>query len=226
MGLKTSMLMVMQPDNPSPAPPPINPSNMPQNNNPYEFITNPGDQKPKGKFNLPSGNSKTQRIIIFAAGLLILIMFIIIGSSFLTSGSKSSKEQLKSVVYQQKELIRISEIGIKKATGSEAKNLAITTQITLVSEQSELQSALKTLGVKSDAKSIGGPDKKTDERLTLAEQSNEFDKVFLEIMREDLTEYAKAAQTAYKNNTNKKTKAALEAQFNNAATLAGLNKEE
>jgi hypothetical protein len=81
------------------------------------------------------------------------------------------------------------------------------------------------LGVKTDAKSIGAPNKKVDEKLTQAEQVNNFDAVFLEIIKADLIAYAQSLQTAYKNNSSKKTKSALESQFNNAATLAGLNKQ-
>lgn len=216
--------MVMQPNNPNPAPPPLNPQNMPTENNPYDFIINPGDQKPK-RFKLPGGNSKSQRIFIVVSGLAILIFIFIIASSFLGQESKAQKEQLKDVVYKQKELIRISEIGVKKARSNEAKNLAITTQISLTSEQSELQTALKGLGVKTDAKSIGGPDKKTDQELTEAEQSNNFDAVFLAILRQDLTDYAKNLQSAYQGTSSKNTKAALESQYNNAATLAGMNKK-
>lgn len=215
--------MVMQPNNPNPAPPPINPQNMPTEKNPYDFIINPGDQKSK-KFKLPGGNSKSQRIFIILGGLVLLIFIFIIASSFLGQESKAQKEQLKDVVYKQKELIRISEIGVKKARSNEAKNLAITTQISLTSEQSELQTALKGLGVKTDAKSIGGPDKDTDEKLTQAEQANNFDEVFLLILRDDLTDYAKTLQSAYQGTSSKNTKTALESQFNNAATLAGTKK--
>ncbi|MCA9332762.1 hypothetical protein KDA00_02715 [Candidatus Saccharibacteria bacterium] len=213
----------MQPNNPSPAPPPIDPSQMPQHN-PYEFITNPS-APPKKKFSLPSGGGKAQKILLFLGVFVILIAFLSIGSSVLNSGENARKEQLKDVVYQQKELIRVSEIGIKKSTTTEARNLAVTTQITLTSEQSELQDALKKLGVKTDSKTIGGPNKKTDEKLTAAEQANNFDEVFLETLRADLTKYAKAVQTAYKNNPSKKTKSALESQFKNAATLAGLDEK-
>lgn len=220
------MLMFMQPNNPSPAPPPINPQNMSGGNSQYDFITNPGSPKPsKFNFKIPGGSKKTQRIIFISGVIVFLIIGFMIFSTIAGSGNKAQKEQLKQVVYKQKELIRISEIGFKKARTNEAKNLAITTQLSLTSEQSELQGALKILGVKSDAKSVGGADKKKDEKLTAAEQSNSFDEVFLEMLKADLIDYAKATQEAYKNNTSKKTKAALESQFNNAATLAGLNKQ-
>ncbi len=209
-----------------PAPPPINPQNMSGDDNPYDFITNPGGQQQKKFKLLPSGNSKMSKILVIVGALIIAIILFVIVSSILGSGDKAQKEQLKDVVYKQKELIRIADIGIQKSRSSEAKNIAMTTKITLTSEQGDLQGALTTLGVKSDAKTIGGPDKKKDQILTTAEQANNFDAVFLEMIRADLISYAKATQIAYKNNTSKKTKSALEAQFNNAATLAGLNDQE
>lgn len=213
--------MVMQPNNPIPAPPPINPQNMPTGNNPYDFITNPNEQKPS-KFKLPSGNSKTQRIIIVIGFLVLVIIVFALVSSFLGRGDKAQKEQLTVVVTKQKELIRISEIGVKKARSNEAKNLAITTQLSLTSEQPELKEALKGLGVKERANSQS---KINDDELTKAEQSNNFDAVFLEMLKADLTDYAKTLQTAYQGTESKNTKTALESQFNNAATLAGLNNQ-
>lgn len=215
------MLMVMQPNYPAPAPPPIDPSQISQNN-PYSFITNPETPKKKGS-NLPVPTGKIGRIIIVAGMFIIILMLFSIGSSLLSKGDKVKIQQLKDVVYQQGELIRVSEIGVKKAKTTEGKNLAITTQLSLISEQAELQKTLKSLKIKTDTKTLGGPNKKTDELLTNAEQANQFDEVFIKTIQANLLTYAKAVQTAYKNtpDTSKVTKSALEAQFKDAVTLSG-----
>ncbi len=213
----------MQPN--ASAPPPPIPGQMPVPPGQYDFITDPGSRKPKKGFTLPSGGSKASRILLVVGGFVILIVFFIIGSSILGSADKARKQQLIDVVAQQKELIRVAEIGVKKAKTAEGKNIAITTSLTLTSEQSELIAALKKLGVKADTKTIGGANKKTDELLTQAEQANQFDEVFIKKMREDLLKYAKSVQTAYKNNESKSTKEALKAQYDNAATLANFKEE-
>lgn len=208
----------MEPNAP-PAPPPMQPTPTPQPSNPYDFIVNPG--KPKKKSLLPSsGSSKVQRALVITVVLIIIVVLFMVGSSLLSSGDKAKKEQLISVAKQQNELIRVSEIGLKKAKSAEARNLAMTTQLSLISEQAELQSAVKGTGVKISAKTIGGKDPKTDDLFTKAEQANNFDDVFIQKLQADLTKYAKAVKVAYNNTTSKKAKLALEAQFNNAATLA------
>ena len=207
----------MEPNTP-PAPPPMQPGPAPQPSNPYEFITNPN--QPKKKSLIPSGFSKKQMIIFAILALVIAMLLIVVVSSLLGGSGSSNKDQLLGVVKQQNELIRVSEIGVKKAKSVEARNLAITTQLSLISEQSELEAAVKALGVKVNAKTAGGKDPKTDELLTKAEQANNFDAVFVEKLQADLTKYAKAVKIAYQNNSSTKTKASLEAQFNNAATLA------
>lgn len=207
------MLMVMEPNTP-PAPPPMQPDPVPHSANPYEFIVSP--KQPK-KSLLPSNYSKTQRIIFVVAVLVIIMVIFMIASSFLSGGDEAKKLQFINMVNQQKELIRVSEIGVKKARSTEAKNLAITTQLSLTSEQPELEAAAKSLGikVKGSAKNT-----KTDELLTKAEQANNFDAVFVEKLQADLLKYAKEVKIAYENNSSTKTKKSLEAQFNNAATLA------
>lgn len=208
------MLMVMDPNTP-PAPPPMQPGLPPQPDSQYDFIVNPG--QPKKKTLLPSGYSKKQKVLFVIIGLVILFIGYSLLSSFLGGADKSNKEQLVSVVNQQRELIRISEIGVKKAKGTEARNLATTTQLSLISEQKELEAAVRALGVKVKG---SGKNSKTDELFTKAEQANNFDAVFIEKLQADLLKYAKSVKTAYENNSSTKTKKDLEAQFNNAATLA------
>ncbi len=210
----------MDPNTPQ-APPPLNQQQMSQGSNPYDFITNPGVAKKKSLIPLPTGGSKTAKVLIIVVIITILIVTAAIVSSFLGKADKEVQLQLTSAIKQQKELIRLSDIALKKARTAEAKNLAITTQLTLTSEQSALQSSAKTLGVKVDAKSLANSEsKKNDELLTKAEQFNKFDEVFLDTIRGDLTDYAKTVQSAYKGTTNKKAKDALAAQYKAAAILA------
>lgn len=216
------MLMVMQPDTP-PAPPPM--QQMPQSN-PYEFITNPAQQQ-KPKLSLPGGkNDKLMRVVVILVGIVILISLIMFGMNLLGSSKQKNINQLVTVAQKQTELIRITEIGIKKAKTKEAKDLAMTTKLTLISQQSVLSDAVKKAGSKLDSKVLVlGKDSKTDQLLTQAEQSNNFDEVFLEKLKSELTEYAQSVKNAYDTTTSTKTKEALEIQFNNAVILSDFKKE-
>ncbi len=211
----------MQPNVPQ-GPPPMAP---PQGNNPYDFIVNPGSI-PKKKLGLPSGNSKGQRVLIIVGGVILLIVAASFILNLLGSGSKKARLELITVAQKQTELIRIADIGMKKARNSEAKNLAITTKLTIMSEQPVLVSTINKLGKKVDTKQLVlGKNTKTDQLLTQAEQSNNFDDVFIKEIQSELTDYAKATKTAYNNNQGKKTKDALALQFKNAATLANFKEE-
>src|SRR5688572_9301031 len=104
--------MLMQQQNPSPAPPPITPNNDTQQ---YDFIFNPN--QPTQKPLLPGGGSKKNRTLIVVAGTVILISLIMIIAGFISNLGKENTDALVSAAKQQQELIRIAEIGIQKSRG-------------------------------------------------------------------------------------------------------------
>lgn len=217
--------MVMQPNQPSQAPPPIDPSQMPQQaNNPYGFITNPGVPQKKSALPLPSGKAG-KAIIILLALILVIIIWAVVANLMGQSEKKYRADYIKTIK-QQKELIRISEIGLNKATTADARNLAITTQLTLTSEQKAIAASAKTMGIKLNSVTLANSDtKKNDELFKNAEQFNRFDDVFTKALQEDLTEYAKTVQVVYKGSTSKKTKDALAKQYKTAALLANYKED-
>lgn len=207
----------MQPQNPSPAPPPVVPggNGQPQ----YDFIFNDG--QPGKKSLLPSNMGKRGRIILVAAGAMIGIMLVVIIVGLISGSQKGDTQALITAAKQQEELIRIAEIGVSKAKTQDAKNIAITTKLSLSSQQSEMQAAIKAAGVSSkSAKST--PSSKTDQALLTAEQNNRFDEEFLKIMSDSLSAYQKSVKAAYDGATSKKLKSALTTQFKSANTLAGV----
>lgn len=186
----------------------------------YDFIMNPG-QKP-GKSLLPGGNGMQQRIIVAAGGLVLLVVIALIVMSLLSSGGKEDRAQLVKIAQTQAEIIRVSQLGNERARQAASKNLAITTDLSLRSDQAELTAALAKQGIKiSEADLVGGKNTKTDTALTAAEQSNQFDTVFAQTLRAQLTNYQKQLSQAYEAATSKALKTVLEKQFNNAVRLAG-----
>lgn len=156
-----------------------------------------------------------------AAGALIGIMLVVIIAGMISGSQKGDTQALITAAKQQEELIRIAEIGISKAKTQDAKNIAITTKLSLSSQQSEMQAAIKAAGVSAkSAKST--PSSKTDQALLTAEQNNRFDEEFLKIMSDSLSAYQKSVKAAYDGATSKKLKTALTTQFKSANTLAGV----
>jgi hypothetical protein len=212
----------MQPDGTvPPAPPPVVPG-PPREPGQYDFILNP-QQAPK-KSLLPSG--KQGRIMVVAGGAAVLLIIALLLGSILSSAGKENVENLVIAAKQQNELIRVAEIGSSKARGQAAKNIAITTKLSLQSQQAAMLDALKTQGRKLTPKDLAASQNpKTDQLLTQAEQSNKFDEVFIDTMQTSLTNYQKAVQKAYDGATSRKLKAALADQYKSANTLAGVAAE-
>lgn len=208
-----------------PAPPPMQPAAT--QNNPYDFITN-SPTKPKKSF-LPGGNSLTSRLIIIGAGVMILFMIGLVVIALLNSGSTALKNDYSTVVLQQAELIRVSDIGVQKARQADAKNLAITTKLSLSSQQPDLLALAKKAGASTDPKILAASvNSETDTALTTADQANQFDEVFVEIMSAGLKKYQQSIKKVYDATSSAATKDTLSKNFNSINVLLGTteSKEE
>ena len=191
----------------------------PQQQNQYAFITEPTKVPKKSLF--PSGGSSKERMLI-VAGISLVVLLIGFGVyAVLGSVGSAQKQEWLKAAQQHEELIRISELGSKKAQNRETKNLAITTTLSLTSSQTSINSIAKTNGVKVDNKSLAsGKNAETDAELKTAEQTNQFDKVFADILKKELTDYQKRLKKLYDEAGNKKTKDNLSGIYNNAEILA------
>lgn len=205
----------------------LNRSGMQPQNDPYNFIMNP-DTGPQKKSLLPGGGlnlSKKQMIIFGAGGLLTLSIIITLLFSFLNSGP-TNKDDLISVAQKQNELIRVSEIAIKEATGTQARNLAMTTKLSLQSDQSYLIASLKAQKIKIGSKELKGAESsETTEKMTDAKQNNRFDEVYLEYIQEALVDYQRSLNVAYKSTVSTKHKETMKVQYENASLIIGVDPE-
>ena len=184
----------------------------------YSFITNPA--KPAKKSLLPTGGSQKSRLVIVLGGLFGLIILAVIVMAVISSIGSGEKQQWLKLAQEQQELIRISEIGSQKAQNRDTKNLAITTKLSLTSSQSTINSLAKKNGAQVDSKSLAlGRDSKTDAILKTAEQTNQFDKVFAEVLKTKLTTYQSDMKKLYEGTASAKTKASLASAYTNAGVL-------
>jgi hypothetical protein len=181
----------------------------------YDFIVN-ANHKPKKPL-LPGGNSKQGRILIVGGGLMALLIIGVIVMSLISSAGKGNQETLLKAAQEQAELIRVSKIGIDKARDPATLNLAMTTNLSLQSDQAALLKHLKT-----NSKQLAlGKNTKTDVAFTNAEQSNRFDEVFTQTIQAELATYQKTLKSAYNGSSGKTLKATLAEQYTHAGVLVG-----
>lgn len=195
--------------------------NMNQQQNPYDFILN--DAKPAKRPLLPgNGSSVKQRLLIAGAGAAILVIIGIMFMNLVFGGSKGPTEQLLKLAQTQTEIVRISDLGVQKAKGTEARNLAITTKLSLSTQLAETTERLGTLGKKVNSKELAlGQNPQTDTALDTAEQASRFDEEFLKVLNSQLADYQTSLQSTYSAAGDTTDKDLLSGQFDDVAILLG-----
>ena len=209
----------MQTNEAPPAPPPP-PS---AGNEQYDFIFTPGEQPPEKKTLLSGDNPKRNRMLLVGVGAVVFIICASIVFNFISGLGRENTDALVSAAKQQQELIRVASIGVEKSKTQAAKNIAITTKLSMQSEQAEMQAALKAAKLNPRKILVGSQNAKTDAALTNAEQNNRFDEEFLSIMTTSLKSYQETVRTAYNNAVSQKLKTALTTQYKSANALAGVS---
>ena len=209
----------MPPSQQPPAPPPF--PIPPAKSENYDFILNP--PKKKRAFFLLGVNSPKQRLlVIFSIGGAILIIFILfINIAF---GGENDSAQLTSLAQSQAEIIRVSVIGITKATGDSAKNLAITTKLTMETDENLTLAQLKKLGHNVGSKQLAlKMNPNTDQQLDVAAANNNFDQAFIQTTQNSLVNYRSEVKKIYNASTSKSEKQLLAASYDGAGILANEN---
>lgn len=192
------------------APPPMQPAPG------YEFLNN----EPQKKSIVPGGGSKKGRVIVVVAGAFLLLFIGIVVAAILGNAGNGTKNDLIRAVQQQAELVRISEIGTKDATGPEARNLAVTTNLSLASSQESLRALATKAGAKLDKQAINaGLNEQTDKDLEQAKQINRFDEVFTELLQTQLLAYQQTLKRIHDAAQNESSKTTLAELYNNATAL-------
>ncbi len=171
----------------------------PNGNQPdYSFLSNGPAQQ--------TGPSKKKRIMIVAGGGTILLLIAIIVSSLLFGGSGDSTQTSLKLAQLHTELLRVSELGKDSARGQAAKNLATTTNLTLLSTSDSII-ALANKDQKVASKLLSaGVDAETDKALNEAEQRSQFDDVFIPLLVEEIKEYRLELSKAFESTSSKTAK--------------------
>lgn len=185
--------------------------------NPYDFITNPAAPPKKSLFG--GGGMKQKILMIAAAGTVLVILLTILASVF--GGGESNQDLYWKAIRQHAEVIRVSELGSASARNNAAKNLAINTRQTLQSQQTDLYALAAAAGIKKinpkDAQA--SKDTSTDDKLTKADQLNEFDQEFMNVMKSELQEYQSILKEIYDKTKSEKNKSLLSGFYSQAQAL-------
>jgi hypothetical protein len=211
------MIDPSMPPSSQPPPPPAAPP--PNNANKFDFIVkNP----PKARMPLfgGGGSSTTKRLIVVIGGGVVLIIIAIVLAGILGSAGKSSTKALIDIAQEQQEIVRVSGVGVTKSQTSATKNLAMTIQYSVLTNQQSTISLLAGKGHKLKTKDLGlKHDIKTDNILTLASQNNTFDEAFKQIIYSQLNDYKSALKTAYDGSHSKSERKVLQDSFDSTALI-------
>lgn len=175
----------------------------PANNDPYNFIMQP-DTKKKNGLKLGGGNLPVT-IGIIVGGAAILMIFVILIANLIGGSGSSSKSNLISLAQTQNEIVRVSGKAESAAKIRAVRNLAVTIDMSLTSQQQQVIGVLTKNGVKLDKQDLQlKQNGQTDQRLTSASSTNTFDKEYAKIMQEALGNYVTSLRqinTTSKSNT-------------------------
>lgn len=191
----------------------------------YDFITNPAKPAKRSLIPLPgSGGSKKQKILFFVIASLALVTILVLVFSIFFGGKSSGTDKLVNIVQKQNELIRIADIGEKKAQGEETKNLAVNIKLSVTSQQNDLIDYLKKNGKKVSTKELSiGKNTETDSALDKAESNGRFDEAFTSLISEQISDYMSSLQDTYSSISGKNAKQLISDDYNQTKLLTAIN---
>jgi ribosomal protein L33 len=196
----------------------MNPQNSDQN--PYDFIMNPNAPAPKKPLGLGGKNAFLVKIGLIAGGAVVLMIVIAIVVNSLT-GSKTNTADLEALAATQTEIVRVAAQGTGgSSSATNVKSLAISTQLTILTQQETTINYLSTKNIKLNSKKLSAnKNAETDTKLQAASNSSTFDTVFVGVMKDQLASYLSDLETYYKNSQNSDIKAILKTDFQQTQLL-------
>lgn len=192
----------------------------PQRPNQYDFIVSSG--KNQSNSWLVTASLKT-RITVVVVGLVILLLIGWIGIALLNNSSNSNLQNIVILVEEQNELARISQDPITNAAQETTQNFAVTTRLSLMSDQQAFLSYLSSYSVKpSDQVLSARQSAQTDTSLTAAKANGTYDQTYVSIAQKQLNTYASGLKQAYTDASSAQEKQLLNNAYNHAQLLIKL----
>jgi hypothetical protein len=189
----------------------------PQNPNQFDFIVNP--QQPQRRAIGGLGGGVTKKIIVFGGGLVLLLIIFVVVRGLLTP--QSNVPLILNIVARQQELIFItSQENNTPALSLETQSTVVTTNLSLLSEQSELIKYLGTQGVKVGPKDTAVYSTvSTRALLKQAQQVSTYEPTLKDLLQGKLNAYQTAVAQTYDKTTGAKGRELLKNVYANAVLL-------
>jgi hypothetical protein len=182
----------------------------------YDFITNPAKTAKKPPLLSKNNRSGLIKLVLIVLGVLVLIT----AAASMLFGGDSNRETLLTVARKQSQIISIAESGADKAGSNQAKALALSTQLTITTDQWALINQLTKNGGKVKGKEYSSaPSSQVTSELATAERNGRFDEVFSNIIKQQLTEYQRDLQAANTALDSKTAKIMIAKDYENAGLL-------
>lgn len=137
------------------------------------------------------------------------------------TGDKTNTADLQTLAATQTEIARVASKGTSGSSDTVAvRSFAVSTQLTMLTQQHATINFLATKNVKMNTKKLAaGLNSQTDAKLQAASSSSTFDSVFVGVMKDELAAYLANLETYYKNATNNDVKALLQNDFRQTQML-------
>ena len=184
--------------------------------NPYEFILNPNQPKPKKS--LGSGkNGFALKLLLIIGGIFVLMIIIAVVINLAVPKS-IGKADFISLAQAQNELIRISDSGQSSAVQQVTRNLATTIESTMITQQ---HTTLKPYG-KVDKKLLAlKQNAATDQKFASAKITSTYDTTFAQVAQSELNAYATEVKQLFNQAKTTKDKDMLSDFYRQTQLLIG-----
>lgn len=182
----------------------------------FEFMLKDQPKPPGRLANFLAWMPRPAKITLLA--VIVLFMLVIFYSLFF-GGKTTNSEQLTAIMARAQEIARVSLLSQQQSTNANTKDLATTVEISLSSQEKQLQTYLLEQKVKVDTKKLAARlNKDTDKQLATALQNNSYDQTYFSYLKTNLTSYQDALNTAYKDG-GKNAQTILNSAYQSTQTL-------
>jgi hypothetical protein len=175
--------------------------------NSYDFILNPQKPPKPKKFGFSGGSNFGLTLGVIIGGAVLFMIIIAVVLSMFSGGGSNSSVNMTGIAQSQQELIRVADQGVKGAVRQTTRNLAVTVQYSMITQQKQTVAYLGRIGTNVDPKQLAlKQNATTDQRLASAKATSTFDETFAEIMQNELTVYANNLKQLYNTATGENEK--------------------
>ena len=174
----------------------------------YDFIMN-NQPKQGGPVFLRNQDPRKRRLLTIGfVGVIILLLIIVVMAVF--SGGSQSETDLKRVIAQQTEIVRVAELTHKETRDPALRNRLATLQAFTSSDLQQLASYAAQNGVSLNPQELASAqDSDTDAELESATQRGNFDDVAQTIIEQESAVYQQLISTAFTGSSSEKTRKLL-----------------